>query len=223
MPALVSSRIRGIVFDLWNTLAYNDHLPNPILALGDAFGLRHRPRWRKVLEEAMMRDELAGIEEGIAAISRLTGRSLEASQVEELVRNWREACTRSRLFPEVSDVLQRLGRHYPLGLLSNTQSFDNDMPGLAALPFKARVFSYELGRLKPDEEMFLRMAERLGLPPAHLLMVGDNLEDDILGAEAAGLQGLLIRRSQAQLSFTEISPERQSLPTLHPLPALLGA
>ena len=223
MPALMSSRIRGIVFDLWNTLAYNDHLPNPILALGDAFELRHRPKWRKVLEEAMMRRELSGIEEGIAAIARLTGRSLEAPQVEELARNWHEACAKSRLFPEVPEILQRLGRHYPLGLLSNTQSFDNDIPGLAALPFKACVFSYELGRLKPDPEMFLHMAQRLELSPANLLMVGDNMEDDILGGEAAGLQGLLIRRSQAPLSFQETRPERPAVSTLHPLPEMLHA
>jgi len=223
MPALESSRIRGIVFDLWNTLAYNDHLPNPILALGNAFHLRHRPRWRKVLEEAMMRGKLAGIEDGIAALSRRTGVTLAAGAAEALADNWRAACTKSRLFPEVSEILERLGLRYRLGLLSNTQSFDNDIPGLSQLPFRARLFSCELGSLKPEPEMFVRMAELLGLPPSDLLMVGDNLEDDILGSEAAGLQALLIRRHGAPLSFKESHPDRQSLSTLRPLPEMLGA
>ena len=222
MPALVTGRIRGVVFDLWNTLAFNDHRPNPIIALGDAFGVRGEKGWTKILERGMMLEELPGIEQGIAAISRLTGRRLEPGTVEELARIWREACAQTRLFPDVPAILGRLAEQFRLGLLSNTQSFDLEFPGLSSLPFRSRLFSFELGALKPEASLFVEMARRLELSPAELLMVGDNFQDDVLGAEAVGMQALLIRRRGAPLSFQEAHPEREPLTNLHPLPEILG-
>jgi HAD superfamily hydrolase (TIGR01549 family) len=222
MPPLATRRIRGVVFDLWNTLAFNNHRPNPIIALGDAFGVRGRPGWTKILERGMMCERLSGIEAGITAISRLTGKRLDAGTVDELARIWREACAQTRLFPEVPDILGRLSERFRLGLLSNTQSFDLEFPGLSALPFHARLFSYEVGALKPEETLFVRMAQQLGLAPAELLMVGDNFQDDILGAEGAGMQALLIRRGESQLSHQETRPDREALASLSPLPGILG-
>jgi len=222
MPAIATERIRGVVFDLWNTLAYNHHRPNPIIALGDAFGIRGEKGWTKILERGMMLEKLDGIEAGIEAISRLTGKRLDAGTVEELAAIWRGACAQTRLFPEVSEVLRRLVPRFRLGLLSNTQSFDLEIPGLSVLPFHARLYSFELGALKPDPLLFHRMAQRLELSPINLMMVGDNYQDDVLGAEAVGMQALLIRRSGSPLSFQETHQEREPLTVLDPLPGILG-
>ena len=46
---------------------------------------------------------------------------------------------------------------------------------------------------KPSERFFLAATERLGLPPEEVLMVGDDIEADVAGAQAAGLQGALVR------------------------------
>jgi phosphoserine phosphatase len=212
-----------VVFDLWNTLAYNHHRPNPIVALGDAFELRGLPGWTKILERGMMLRSLAGIEEGIEAIARLTGKDVGPARKEELARLWRQACGATRFFPEVRPILHELARRYPLGLLSNTQSFDLDFLDGANLPIQARLFSYEMGTLKPDPSLFDRMARALGLPLSALLMVGDNLQDDILGAEAVGMQALLVHRAAAHsLSFQEPHPDRPSLADLLPLPGMLG-
>jgi len=221
MHSLEAKRVRGVVFDLWNTLAYNDHRPNPIVALGDAFGLRGGPGWPKSIERGIMRERLSGIEEGMEALSRLTGKRLARDQVEELGRNWREGCTRTRFFREVPEVLRRLARRFHLGLLSNTQSFDLEFLDRSDLPLSARLFSYELGVLKPHPALFLRMADLLKLAPSELLMVGDNLEDDVTGAEAAGWQALLIRRRNVPLSFQEPHPDRKFIASLEPLPSIL--
>ena len=223
MPAVATRRIRGVVFDLWNTLAYNDHRPNPIIALGEAFGVRGQPGWTKILERGMMQEKLAEIEEGIAAISRLTGRRLDRGTADELARLWREACAQTRLFHEVPEILGRLAQRFRLGLLSNTQSFDLEFPGLSSLPFHSRLFSFEMGVLKPEAGLFVRMAQQLELPLSELLMVGDNFQDDVLGAEAVGMQALLIRRRGVPLSFQETHPDREPLTSLHSLPKLLGA
>jgi HAD superfamily hydrolase (TIGR01458 family) len=46
---------------------------------------------------------------------------------------------------------------------------------------------------KPAERFFLAAVKRLGLAPADVLMVGDDIYADVLGAQSAGLKGALVR------------------------------
>jgi HAD superfamily hydrolase (TIGR01458 family) len=46
---------------------------------------------------------------------------------------------------------------------------------------------------KPAERFFLAAVERLRLAPGDVLMIGDDVETDIGGAQAAGLEGALVR------------------------------
>lgn len=46
---------------------------------------------------------------------------------------------------------------------------------------------------KPAAPFFLAATEKLGLPPAQVLMIGDDIETDIGGAQAAGLKGALVK------------------------------
>lgn len=50
---------------------------------------------------------------------------------------------------------------------------------------------------KPDVELFRRAASKLGTKPNECLFVGDNPEADILGAEAAGMRAIWLRRGMA--------------------------
>jgi len=195
--------VRGILLDLWNTLAFTDAEPRPIEALADAFGLRDEPGWRRRIEEAMMTRRLSGISEGIDAIAQATGRSLAgATTRRDLVRLWGEASNRNRLFPDARPALEALRRPRPggplrLGILSNTQSFDLDFlrrEGLAD-EMDAVCLSCDCGLLKPDPRFYRHAASRLGLPPEAILMVGDSRSDDLEGALAAGMRALLLDRT----------------------------
>ena len=225
MHALATGRIRGIIFDLWNTLVYNEHRPNPIIAIAQAFGLFGRPEWTKRIEQGMMLRPMAGIEEGITSLSGSLGVSLAGGKAEELARLWREARRQTSLFEDVPGALERLSKKYRLGLLSNTQSFDLGFleEGVLGSVFHARLLSCDTGTLKPDPALFRRMAGLLQLDPADLLMVGDNLRDDVLGSEAVGMQAVLIRRLEAPLSFQERHSDRAPLQTLLPLVKLLAS
>jgi phospholysine phosphohistidine inorganic pyrophosphate phosphatase len=52
---------------------------------------------------------------------------------------------------------------------------------------KGRVFG------KPSEEFFRAATNRLALPADQVVMIGDDIEVDIGGAQAAGLKGVLVR------------------------------
>lgn len=57
--------------------------------------------------------------------------------------------------------------------------------------FDTTIFSDEVGHGKPDRRIFQAAAENLGLDPADILHVGDNIENDVRGAQNAGMKALL--------------------------------
>ena len=68
-----------------------------------------------------------------------------------------------------------------------------DRTGLAGL-LDAAVTSAEVGASKPDPALFIAALARVGCDPERALHVGDSLADDVLGARAAGVAAVLLRR-----------------------------
>lgn len=62
---------------------------------------------------------------------------------------------------------------------------------LAALELAAGVEATVLG--KPSADFFRAGLRELGLAPPDVAMVGDDIENDVLGGQAAGLRGILVR------------------------------
>jgi putative hydrolase of the HAD superfamily len=67
-------------------------------------------------------------------------------------------------------------------------------PGLLEL-VDGVVSSAEVGAAKPDPAPFLRGLELAGVGPADALHVGDSPENDLDGARAAGVRGVLVDRA----------------------------
>jgi putative hydrolase of the HAD superfamily len=103
-----------------------------------------------------------------------------------------------RCFPDVGPTLQALReRGVPVRIASN---FDGRLRavvrGLPELNWLSEVLviSSEVGYRKPHPEFYRAICASLALPPERILSVGDDEENDVLGAERAGLRGLLIDR-----------------------------
>ncbi|TCC37148.1 HAD family hydrolase [Kribbella sindirgiensis] len=58
--------------------------------------------------------------------------------------------------------------------------------------------SEELGVSKPDPRAYRRVCEALGVEPSETMMVGDNLELDVVAARAAGLTAQHLDRAAGQ-------------------------
>jgi putative hydrolase of the HAD superfamily len=102
--------------------------------------------------------------------------------------------------PEVLAILDRLRADgYRLGLVSNLTLVpdlirqDLERMGLADR-LDATVFSSEVGVRKPDPRIFREALDRLGTQPADTVFVGDRLYDDVSGAQAVGMRGILTRQ-----------------------------
>jgi HAD superfamily hydrolase (TIGR01549 family) len=92
-------------------------------------------------------------------------------------------------------VLERLGRHYRLGLIANQGA--ECRAWLDALGWLGRfdvvAFSEDLGIFKPDPALYRPALARAGVAPEHALMVGDRLDNDIAPAAALGMATAWIR------------------------------
>jgi putative hydrolase of the HAD superfamily len=103
-----------------------------------------------------------------------------------------------RLDEGVAALLDTLATRYKLGLITNGPSeiqrakivqFD------LARWFTVIVVSEEFGVAKPDPAIFLYAANTLASDPVDCVMIGDNPDADIRGAQAAGMRSIWIQRS----------------------------
>ena len=78
------------------------------------------------------------------------------------------------------------------GLVSNSWSTSHYDRDLLAELFDAVVISAEVGMHKPQPEIYLLAADRLGLAPARCVFV-DDLRENCAGAEAVGMTAILHR------------------------------
>lgn len=74
-------------------------------------------------------------------------------------------------------------------------------PFVAALEHATGRKAVVLG--KPAAEFFQAAADRLGLPPREVAMMGDDIHADIGGAQAAGLQGVMVKTGKFRPSDLE--------------------
>jgi putative hydrolase of the HAD superfamily len=101
-----------------------------------------------------------------------------------------------RFYDDVLPALDALKRlDLKLGIVSNWDGrLHRLIDAMDLHHFDLILTSAEAGRRKPDPLPFAIACRRLGTAPNRTLYVGDSYDDDIVGAETAGLQALLIDR-----------------------------
>ncbi len=91
--------------------------------------------------------------------------------------------------PGAPQLVAEVGQVVPVGCLSNTNAehwqHRDRWPFLEALDF--RFLSFELGVVKPDRDLFDRVAELVTVPRGQVLFLDDN-QINVDGARAAGFQ-----------------------------------
>lgn len=68
------------------------------------------------------------------------------------------------------------------------------------------IVSEEVGAFKPNPLIFTTLLERLCLAPENVIMVGDSLQNDILGAKNAGIKSVWYNPGRVK-NDTEITPD----------------
>lgn len=126
------------------------------------------------------------------------------------------------VYEESFEVLAALKEHYSLLLLTNgspslQQTKLTITPEIAPY-FDHIIVSGGFGKGKPDASIFLHALETAGASADEVLMVGDNLMTDILGAGRAGIRSVWINREEKTVTGpAEPTFEIQHLSQLLPL------
>lgn len=110
-------------------------------------------------------------------------------------------------YPDSEAALARLAARVPLAALTNGNA-DLNRIGLMPL-FRFQLGAREHGRAKPDPSIFLAACERLQLPAAQVLHVGDDIEMDVIGGAQAGLRTCWINREARQWPHPQQLPDLQ--------------
>ncbi|MCA9067661.1 MAG: HAD-IA family hydrolase [Planctomycetaceae bacterium] len=202
----MQSQIRCIAFDAVGTLIYPDPPVAEVYArVGRKYGATHsesevrerfleafrieyenlattsesdeRQRWRRIVHRVFE------LEDGEACFEELFHHFGQAN-------SW-------RCFPEVEETLQTLAtRGQELVLASN---FDRRLHAICEghpplRVFETRIISSEVGSFKPHAGFYNALLEKTKFASHEVLMVGDDWENDVLGAAEMGLQTVFLNR-----------------------------
>jgi putative hydrolase of the HAD superfamily len=118
-------------------------------------------------------------------------------------------------FPDVAPGLAALREAgFQVVIASNfdgrLRSVSAGLPGLAGF-VDLLVISSEVGYRKPHPAFYQVACAGLGLAPDQVLCVGDDPENDVRGAERAGLRGLLLDREGRRPSGLTFCPDLMTL------------
>jgi HAD superfamily hydrolase (TIGR01549 family) len=190
--------IKGIIFDFWGTLVENGIHPSPVNQV--KYILRARMPFREFVtkfEESMMTKEHADLNEAFTAVCNDFAIRNNQYVVERLVGMWNKNELLGKPFFEVVEVLKFLkSKGYKIALISNTNPTIKRVIEKYSLQqfFDAEIYSYKEGILKTNPKLFQIAVERLGLTAEEVLVIGDSIQTDIIGARNAGLTAVLIDR-----------------------------
>jgi putative hydrolase of the HAD superfamily len=215
--------VRGIFFDLDDTLIGYAAAERSALAAGCALAARLRPGLDPerlaggIYAAYVSRYEYPA--PGYADLGTLTARELRRRLTEDALRlldadptpdlldpllDAYEAAEAEKLkaFPDAAATLAALRPHVKIGLITNGPS-SMQRGKLAALAldgyFDSIIVDTEFGLPKPDARIFAHAAATVGLPARQLLFVGNSLEADIAGANAAGWASVWMRGDGSEI------------------------
>lgn len=123
-----------------------------------------------------------------------------------------------QLFPEVHPTLERLANHYTLGVITNGNA-DVRRLGLADY-FHFALCAEELGIGKPDPRPFCEALKRADIAAEHAVHIGDHPNDDIGGAQRAGMRAIWFNPSGGPWQQDDHRPDAV-IGNLAELPAVL--
>ncbi len=195
--------LKAIGFDLDGTLypGWALYLRSIDLGIGNArllaaFGkARRRLRERSIAATSLLEFRQAQADMVAELLGTGTGAAY-VSAIENLIYNQVETRFAAIMpFPGVAHCLETLkGRGVLLGLLSDLPPWKKlEFLGLDRF-FEIAQCSEDSGALKPHPASFLKLARSLGVEPAEMLYVGNNMNYDVIGAGKLGMKTALRTR-----------------------------
>ncbi len=191
--------IKAIIFDLWNTLVYNNVKENPVRRTAKLFGMEANKDFSLRFEDAVERKRYDSVKESMEELCEKFGIEKNDEMIRELVKIWTPDPSEVGIFSDTMESLKSLRKTgVKLAILSNAFYYKTDLvmkTGLVDL-FDVSCFSHDTKLIKPEIMSFIDTLQKLDIKPEEALMVGDSMNSDIIPAEKNGIKGVLIVRKE---------------------------
>lgn len=214
--------VKGVLFDLWNTLIYNIPKAASLGALVEPLGIepdKFWRAWRKYMIPALHGDIKTGEERAQRVLTDLGLPPDMALRIAQYERENRSGNV--HFFPGVPDMLTELKkRGYKIAVVSNTNYLARPVVEKLHIPKKVdyMILSCEVGLIKPDPQIYRLAASHLGLEAHECLFVGDGGDNELPGAKEAGC---LVAVVQQERGFVYRNPEQTPSDTDLQLPNVI--
>ena len=187
--------VQAILFDLFETLITESRdQPSGVSSLAPEFECARetfRAQW-KTRRPAVTAGRLS-FRDALRDITNTLGGHADEVTLRRICDD--RVRTKARAFAQIDplvlttiDHLRSRGLH--LGVISNCFAEDVvEWPQSSlASRFDCTLFSFEAGLAKPDPAIYLEATRRLGVSASDTWFIGDGQDDELLGAERAGLR-----------------------------------
>lgn len=193
------SKIKLVIFDLWHTLAYRELSYSTSRKM---WGKVETDIPYKVFKEAIFRETLQTKDwkthedkyNSYKELAKEMGAETNEETVKLLMNIRDKAEATTKLYDSAIPLIKKLRNNgYEIGLLSNS-------PPSSKKVIKERtellkyidypLFSFEVGRVKPDPYIYYKMLKRTGYKPEEVLMIGDNEFHDIVAPKEVGIHAI---------------------------------
>jgi putative hydrolase of the HAD superfamily len=198
--------MRAVIFDLWDTLVLWDvnAAPGTYERMAEHAGVEVE-RFQTAWMDTHLERAVGPLRENVRTVLELVGG--DVATVDALCEIRRED-TRRALVPrdgalETLEELRRRG--VKRGLISVCSGDVEEV--WKQTPLAGRlddvVLSCAVGLRKPDPRIYELAARNLGVEPEECLFVGDGANDELAGAERAGMRAVLILRPEQDEPYWE--------------------
>ncbi len=215
--------IKGIIFDLGRTLIYfgGKHkdvkqvaihalitfLEDNGFVIDNQFSKRFQEArelgWKQAEESSIEQNMVPALKKALGVRNRITSnqnkllRTATRIYFDVLENYWQN-------YSDTLDTLKQLNRlNLRLGAISNYEneySIKKSTERLGISSFlDPIIISEKVKWRKPAPKVFRIVSQQWGLKPSEIIMIGDSLHDDILGAQSVGIRGILLCRTNQKM------------------------
>jgi len=207
--------IKAVFFDLYNTLVHYEPpqeelqakalkelgvdvspevLRRPIVAANEFI---YNQIARRPLSDRSTEEKMALYIQYQETVFREAGIKYDQKLVLGLLGKMQQTKMNLVLFDDVAPALTDLkSRGIKLGLISNVEQDMTETMTRLELPswLEIIVTSQDGGASKPRPEIFQEALRRAGVQPPEAIYIGDQYQVDVIGANGAGMKGILLDR-----------------------------
>lgn len=212
---------KAVIFDLWNTLIVKKG-KNLTTSIAEYYSLPYESvyEWIRLSSLAKDKTDKYYYIKMICQANSISFREHDKIFFDNVFENYYKECDWIDGAKEILSDLKK--KNYKTAILSNSSEISYNVID----KFKFRelvddiVLSCEVGYLKPDPRIFQKSLQNLKLTEQDVVMVGDKITTDVLGAKTMGMDIIYFNRAEKEdilnpnLSFVAITNKLTNIFTI---------